>query len=242
MAIHYRTQGFVLKKRDFREADRIFTVFTKDFGKLEILGRGIRKIKSKLRGGMKLFSLADIEFIQGKTHKTLTDANSIEIFQNIKRDLKRLKIAFDISDVLDSLVKEPEKEQKIWDLLKFSFQTLNRFSLSVKECWLIFYNFLWKILVILGYKPELNYCCICQKKPDPKNLYFNLKEGGIICSDCFQKKKEGKKIQPGTVKILRFLAEKDLSFLRKLKITLNYKREIKKISQEYFSFIKKNLI
>jgi DNA repair protein RecO (recombination protein O) len=241
MAIHYRTQGFILKKRDFREADRIFTVFTKDFGKLEILGRGIRKIKSKLRGGMQLFSLAEIEFIQGKTHKTLTDASSIEIFPNLRKDLKRLKIAFDISELLDSLVKGPEKEQKIWNLLKSTFQVLNYPSLSVKECWLSFYNFFWKIFIILGYKPELNYCCICQRKPDPKNLYFNFEEGGIICLNCFKKEKEGKEISSNVVKILRLMCEKEIEFLKKLKIKEAHKKEIKEISQNYLSFIKESL-
>jgi len=242
MAIHYRTQGFVLKKRDFREADRIFIIFTKDFGKLEILGRGIRKIKSKLRSGMKLFALTEIEFIQGKTYKTLTDASLIEIFPNIRKDLKRLKIIFNISEVLDSLVKGPEKEEKIWNLLKNTFQILNQTSLSIKECWLSFYNFLWKTLVILGYKPELKYCCVCGGKPDPKNLYFSFKEGGILCFDCFKKVKKGKRVKADVIKILRFILERKFNFLKKLKIRPDYKKEIKKLSQEYFSFIKENLI
>ena len=73
MAIHYRTQGFILKKTDRGEADQILTIYTKDFGKLEILGKAIRKIKSKLRSGADLFYFSEIEFIQGKAYKTLTD-------------------------------------------------------------------------------------------------------------------------------------------------------------------------
>jgi DNA repair protein RecO (recombination protein O) len=104
MFLHYRTLGIFLKKEDWAEADQLFTVYTKDFGKLEILGKAIRKISSKLRSGAEIFYLSEIEFIQGKTHKTLTDAILIEKFENLKNNLNKLKVAYEISQVLDNLV------------------------------------------------------------------------------------------------------------------------------------------
>ena len=240
MAIHYRTQGFVLRKKDLGETDRIFTVFTKDFGKLEILGKAIRKIGSKLRGGMELFYLSDIEFIQGKTHKTLTDAILIENFLNLRKDLKRLKIGFDIAEMIDTLIKGEEKDEKIWKLLKETFERLNKISLSIKECWFIYYYFLWNFLSILGYKPQLNFCSICQKKLVPQGLYFSFQEGGVICSNCSKKLKEKKKISPEAVKILRLILEKDSDFLKKLKFEREHQKEIKEISENYLSNIKES--
>lgn len=238
MAIHYRTEGFVLRKNDFWEADRIFTIFTKDFGKLEILGRAIRKIKSKLRGGTRLFSLANIEFIQGKTYRTLTDASLIEDFQNLRKDLKRLRIVYEISEILNDLIRGQEKDEKIWNLLRETFQRLSKPSLSVKECWLIYYYFLWNFLSILGYRPELNLCVICQKKLIPKNLYFSPKDGGVTCFDCFKKAKSGKKIEPDVIKILRLILKKEVSLLKRLKIKRVYQEAIKEISGEYLSFVR----
>ncbi len=86
MALHYRTCGFVIKKNDIAEADRIFTVFSQDFGKIKILGKAIRKITSKLKSGIDTFYLSEIEFIQGKTYKTLTDSVVLEKFENIKKN------------------------------------------------------------------------------------------------------------------------------------------------------------
>jgi len=238
VAIHYRTQGFVLKKKDLGEADRLFTIFTKEFGKLEILGKAIKKIGSKLRGGMELFYLSDIEFIQGKTHKTLTDAILIDSFQNLRKDLKRLKIVQDISEMIDSLIKGEEKDEKIWNLLKDTLEELNRISLSIKECWLTYYYFLWNFLSVLGYKPQLNFCSICQKKLIQKNIYFSKKEGGTICSICFEKTKEGKKVLPDVVKILRLFLEKNPNFLKKLKIKKEYQKTVKELSKDYLEYIK----
>lgn len=240
MAIHYRTQGFVLKKVDFGETDRIFTIFTKDFGKLEILAKAIRKIRSKLRGGMELFYLSDIEFIQGKTHKTLTDAISIESFQNLRKDLKRLKIAYDTSEMIDTLIKGEEKDEKVWELFKETFERLNSFYLSIKECWLIYYYFFWNFLAVLGYKPQLNFCSICQKKLIPKNLYFSEKEGGVICFECSRKVKSRRKITPDVIKILRLILKKDFDFLKKLKIEKKHQKTIREISENYLSFIRES--
>jgi len=237
MAVHYRTKGFILRKNDVWEADIIFTVFTENFGKLGILGRAIRKIKSKLRSGMRLFSLANVEFIQGKTYKTLTDVSLIEGFPNIRKDLKRLKIAYDIAEILDSLVRGEEKDKEIWNLLRGTFQTLNKSSISVKECWLAYYYFLWNFLAILGYRPELKFCSICQKKLTPKNLYFTPQEGGVNCFNCFKKTKKGKKIDADVIKILRLIFKKKKNVLERLKIKKVHQKAIKEISQDYLAWV-----
>ena len=87
MFIHYRSEGLIFKKEDRGDADQLFTVFTKEFGKLEISAKAIRKISSKLRSGAEIFYLSEIEFIQGKAQKTLTDAVLIEKFTDLKKDL-----------------------------------------------------------------------------------------------------------------------------------------------------------
>ena len=238
MFIHYRTQGFVFKKVDSGEADRIFTIFTKDFGKLEILGKGIRKISSKLRSGMEIFYLSDIEFIQGKTHKTLTDAILIERFNNLRNSLKRLAIAYKISEVFDSLVVGQEPDKRLWKLLIEVFGKLNSLEIENSKLEILYYYFLWNFLSILGFKPQLNFCSICQKKLIPQGLYFSFKEGGVVCQNCSKKIKEEKKISPEAVKILRLILEKDFDFLKRLKIKEEQQKEIREISENYLSYIK----
>ena len=238
MFVHYRTEGLILKKENRGEADQLFTIYTKDFGKLEILGKAIRKISSKLRSGADIFYLNEVEFIQGKAYKTLTDAILIERFPNLRKDLKRLKIAFEISEIIDNLIRGEEKDEQIWQLLRKTLERLNNVYLSIKECWLIYYYFLWNFLSILGLQPQLNLCSICQKKLTPKNLYFNEKEGGLICSNCFEKVKDRKKINPDTVKILRLIFEKNFEFLKRLKIEKKLQKEIKEISENYLSFVR----
>ncbi len=230
MAVHYRTQGFVLKKTDLREADQVFDIYTKDFGKLEILGKAIRKIKSKLRSGANLFYLSEVEFIQGKTYKTLTDAITIEKFKNIRNDLEKLKAAFQIAEVADSLIKGQEQDQEVWDLLNETLNKLNNSSFAIS---LIYYYFLWNLLSILGYQIDLYNCVICRKNLIPLKLYFSSEESGIICAMCFDKTNERIDISSEVIKILRLLLKKDWNILLRLKIQDSHKEELETISEYY---------
>jgi len=231
MAVHYRTQGFVLKKTDLWEADQVFSIYTQDFGKLEILGKAIRKIKSKLRSGAELFYLSETEFIQGKAHKTLTDAIVIDKFKNIRSDLERLKIAYQIAETADNLIGGQEKDEKIWNLLTEVFEKLNNYKLQTINYPLIYHYFLWNLLSILGYQIGFYNCAVCQKKLVPQKLYFNPEEGGIIDLECFKKIKKGEEVSPELVKILRLFIKKDWNILSRLKIQDLHKKELESISE-----------
>jgi len=247
MFFKYRTQGFILKKEDRGETDQLFTIFTRDFGKLEVLGKAIRKISSKLRSGMEIFYLSEIEFIQGKTYKTLTDIFLIKKFQNLRKNLERLAIAKNISDDIDNFVKGEEPDEKIWHLLRETFERLDKLKIACPvgsppaflrgELEILYYYFFWNLISILGYKPELYFCVACQKKLKPEKLYFSAKEGGIICGDCAKRYKTGIETKPEVVKILRKILEKDWKILLRLRNIEEYLEVMETISQNYSAFI-----
>lgn len=234
---HYRTKGIIIKKEDRGEADQLLTIYTKDFGRLEILGKGIRKIKSKLRSGAEIFHLSEIEFIQGRGYKTLTDAILIEKFSNLRKDLKRLSIAYKISEILYDLIKCQEADERVWQLLNESFEKLNNWEIE-NSLKIIYYYFLWNLLSFLGYQPQIFNCALCQKKLIPVNLYFNPKEGGVICEKCSAKIKKGLKIEPEVVKILRLILKRDWDILSRLKIEEPEEKSLKVISSAYFAYTK----
>lgn len=255
MAIHYRTQGIFLKKEEKGEADFLFTIYTKDFGKLDILGKAIRKIKSKLRAGAREFCWSEIEFIQGKTYKTLTDAILIKEFRDIKTDLEKLKIVYQIADVLDNLVSGEERDEKIWDLVLQTFQWLNnknqefhppKFSektwagKEIRNQEIVYHFFVWNLLAILGYSPRLYNCPICERKLEPEKLYWSSEEGGIVCGECSNKKSEESKLQKidvDIVKIIRLLLQKNWQTVNKLRLSLLHLEQLKTISDDYFSYV-----
>ena len=233
MFLHYRTKGFILKKKNRGEADQILTIYTKDFGRLEVLAKSIRKIASKLRSGAEIFCLSEIEFVQGKNYKTLTDALVIKKFENLKRSLLRLKIAYKISETFDHLVKGEGIDEKIWYLLKETFAKLNNPQSKHFNLQLIYYYFLWNLLSISGYQPELYHCILCQKRLRPEKIYFSQREGGVVCQSCFQKTKLAIPIKPEIVKIFREILKKNWKILSRLKVEKIYLQSLEKISKNY---------
>ena len=239
MFIHYRTEGFILKKTGQDEANYLLTVYTEKFGKIKILARSVRKISSKLKSFIEVFDLSEIEFIQGKSYKTLTDAILITRFKDSRKNLLKLSISFKIADVLDKLIKQEEKDEKVWLLLKETFEQLNELKDDFKiEC--VYYYFFWNLICLLGYQPELYYCNNCQKKLLSEKNYVNSAKIKIICQNCLKKVKlETREISSETIKILRIIFKKNKQIFFKLKIEKNHLKQLKQISDCYFSEILK---
>lgn len=218
MTVQYKTKAFIFKKNDRNESDRFFSVFTDDFGRLDIFAKAIRKINSKLRKDIDIFYLSEIEFIQGKSHKTLIDANNIDKFDNINKDFKKRKIISKVSELLDDFIKGQEKDVQTFNLLADFLDKLEEDSDKIRNYQLAYQYFFWNFMDLQGYKLEVNNCIACHSKFTPDNVYFSGKEGGIICSQCLRSDKNARKINSDIIKVLRIILAKDWSLLSKLKI------------------------
>lgn len=91
MFVNYRTQAIVLGRKNINEADSLIYFFTKEYGLLKILGKSIRKISSKLKSGARDFNFEEIEFVQGKKLKILTDIYSVKKIARNRQGLKKEK-------------------------------------------------------------------------------------------------------------------------------------------------------
>ena len=234
MATQYKTKAFVFKKSARNEADRVFSVFSNDFGRLDIFAKAIRKINSKLRRDFDIFYLSEIEFVQGKSHKTLIDATKIKKFDNISKDFKKLKTVYKVSDILDNFLKGQEKDSQTFDLLVEFFNKLEDGSFKEKNHQLAYQYFFWNFVSLQGYKLEVNNCATCRAKLNPYKVYFSGKEGGIICDQCLDSDKRVQRINSDIVKVLRIILKKDWGTLSKLKI--------EPASQQLLSVVSENAI
>ncbi len=230
MFSRYRTKGIVIKRRDRGDSDRIFTIYTKDFGKINVLGRSIRKGPSKLRFGVSSFSLIKLEFIEGRAYKTLTDVSIVEKYSEIGKDLKRISLINKISEDLDILVPYQGNDQEIWILLEDVLT-----SLDGSYNYLIYYYFLWKLLKILGYAPDLYHCVSCKNSLKNENLYFSFKEGGFFCSEC-NIPNNSFLTSSNTIKIIRMILKEEKETLLRLSLDAESKRLINALSQQYINY------
>ncbi len=115
--ISSRTSAIILRRVNYGEADRILTLLTRDFGKQALIAKGVRKEKSKLAGGIELFSESDISFIKGKSDiGTLVSTQLTRHFGNIHTDLDRMQIASDFLKRVNN-VTEDDASSEYYDIV-----------------------------------------------------------------------------------------------------------------------------
>lgn len=120
-----KTEAIILKKSLSGEHDQLLTLYTKEFGKIRILGRGTKKIVSKLNPNLDYFSRLLVSFVEGKKNFVLTDSQELDAFFNIKNNSGKIKAAFYISNLVDELIPEPEKDEETWSLLIEALKNIN---------------------------------------------------------------------------------------------------------------------
>ena len=119
------TTGIVLARTNYGEADRILTLITPEYGKLSLMAKGVRRIKSKLAGGIELFSVSDITFIRGRSDLgTLISARLIKHYRTIVKDIGRTMLGYDLIKLLNKAT-EDEPESEYFTLLEQAFEALD---------------------------------------------------------------------------------------------------------------------
>ena len=148
------TIALVVKRKNKGEHDQLLTLFTKRYGKIEFICRGIRKKEAKLAGHLGLLCLSDVSFVLGKHTKVLTSACNREHFDAIKKDLLKLKAAQRIMKLLDAYTITEEKDEAIFNLVVGALDYLNRREMTTLELKFFLRYFEFKFLSVLGYEPE----------------------------------------------------------------------------------------
>jgi len=230
----YITKVIILKCFSFRENDSKIIVYSRDRGKLELVARGTKKISSKLAGHIEPISLSDIMVVRGKQYDYIGSAVSNSCYRAIKSDLDKLQIAGKAIRIFNKLVRPEQKDEDIYILLQDFFNEINKKDLSV-DYELLYNFFILKLLVILGYGPELYYCAECRQKVKPEGNKFDFMKGGLICNNC---KTDGNSltISENCIKVMRFTINKKFTNISKLKIENSINNEIKKIISSFLEF------
>jgi DNA repair protein RecO (recombination protein O) len=146
------TQAIILRRTDYGEADRILTLLTPDHGKLTLMARGVRRIKSKLAGGIELFSVSDIQFIRGRGEiGTLVSTRLIHHYGNIITDVNRTMLGYDLIAQLHKAT-EDAPEAEYFELLRQAFIALDDAEIDID---LIRLWFTMQLLRLSGHTPNL---------------------------------------------------------------------------------------
>ena len=125
------TKGIVLARTNYGEADRIVTVLTPEHGKLRVMAKGVRRLKSKLAGGVELFCVSDLSLIRGRGDlSTLTSSRMHHQFSSITKDIDRTMYGYEILKCIATITEE-EAGLDYYSLLEATLSALNDASVPL---------------------------------------------------------------------------------------------------------------
>jgi len=176
----YSTPAIVLRQRKLGDADKIVTLYTANFGKVEAVAKGVRRVTSRLAGSVEPLSHGSFMFAHGRNLDIITQALPIETFQPLRDDLGRLSRAFYAAELIDRATEERSENFTLYRLL---LDTLRRLS-QVSDLDLVLRSFEMALLGELGYRPELSECVVCHDPSKEQGRYISASAGGVVCADC----------------------------------------------------------
>lgn len=143
---HIKSEGIVLNRRILKDVDRFLTILTEDRGKLTLLARSVRSIRSKRASSLDLFCLVRFGYIERGDYKILTHVELVESFRQGKKKLGDISRLFVIGELVDSLVPEDDPHPEVYNLLLTALTHLTRFDSPE-----YLDRFKTKLLLLLGY-------------------------------------------------------------------------------------------
>jgi DNA repair protein RecO (recombination protein O) len=170
----YKDEVVILYSYDCKEYDRLYDVFSNKFGKKTIVAKGVRKPKAKLAGGLEPITSSEIFLAKGRGFDKVTGVIIRDQFPQIKKDIAKIneirKLFFVIKKSFTDRQREGEISKKIYDLIHFYLNFLEKGDFNEKINLNIKLDIYWKIIHWMGYQPGVFQCFKCGKKIEELDL------------------------------------------------------------------------
>jgi DNA repair protein RecO (recombination protein O) len=175
MSPTYKATGINLKSMPLGESDRLLTILTREFGLVRAVAPGTRKPQSKLGGRSSLFVINSLLMSKGRTLDKLLQAETLESFPGLSRDLGKLTAAQYLAElvVLQALGDQPQEE--LFTLLNEHLKRLEQSPRSAVLAYLT--HAIFQLLMLAGIAPQVESCCSSQVPIAPNFSEPNWKVG-----------------------------------------------------------------
>lgn len=171
-------EAVVLKTDDFGDANRVVTLFTKEFGKIEANAYGCRRSRSPLSGAVQMFNHISAEITRGTKIDTIREAEIIHFYDALTSDLERLAYASLLFEIVNRMTLPRQQEIETFDLLTKSLPVLSKripkIAALIGAC---------QFMETSGVQLNFSRCVHCGREIDG-DAAISLLDGGAVCMNC----------------------------------------------------------
>ena len=228
-----KTEGIVLKTFDFRETSRIATFFTRDYGKVKGVLKGIRKDPRKFASSVDKFSLNEIIYYEYRNSDIhlVSHCEMKDFYQGLRQDLERMTAASYAAELIDTLMPPEERNGRIYDLMQAFLKSLQ----TTPDVSKLVQTFQIKILTLSGFQPHLETCVACRKHV-AEAPRFSLRLGGLLCGGCHDSAGEATPISLGAVASILHIQKNNWDAALRLGMAPFIKKELKYVLNHFLVF------
>ena len=226
------SEGVVLKGWKFGETSTIVSIFTKNFGKVRMMAKGSRSLKSKFKGCLEPLTYIHLIYYEKNTRELqlLSKANLIDPHYGIIGNPLKTTLAFAAAELVEKTVEE---ENPVEDLFTLLIHTLSSIDRGDKFMEGYFWYFEEHLIDIMGYKANWHSCLACKSSLGFHGGLFQPEQGGLLCHEC-SKNQGGLRISAETLEILYFLQKEPIDHAADLHPSPYQIAEIRKMHDLYF--------
>lgn len=231
--MYYQSRGIILRQRDFKDSDKLLSVFTEKKGKVTAVAKGVKKTKSSLRACVQPFCHSFLHFNQGQNMDLITQAKLLDFYGNSRQDLERALNCYYVMELLDKSLQEHLPMPDLYETLITVLEAINEQGLNP----LYIRYFESQLLVHLGYKPVLKHCAVCGKKP-VESFHFSLAEGGLICPVCVGTGEVHSTLSLSgeTIGLLGLLTQSGIQALSRVKVSPAGLIQLERLLEKYLEY------
>lgn len=229
--MHYRTRAVVLKSKDYRDADKLMTVFSEKEGKFRAIARGVKKPRSSMRASLQPFCHSQLYLNRGRDLDLITQTRLLSFYGNIREDLTSTLQVVYLLELLDkALVDRVPMLHLYQDVLNVleALEQMGYNPLFIRYAEL-------SVLTNSGYKPVMNQCVHCHKEDGLVNV-FDLPAGGIVCRNCRKEAGSGFEMSGESMAILRMMLNSPLQALPRVKATPDSLEQLELFLERYLEY------
>jgi DNA repair protein RecO (recombination protein O) len=229
----YQTEAVVIKKIKLGEADRILTLYTSEYGKIDAVAKGVRRPKSKMAGHLELLTYSQIRLARGRNLDTIIGSQTIESFLTLKNDLWLTSYGLYAAELLYQFSASHVPNLAMFKLFLDTLKYLSEAGNS--ELILRYYELY--IVDNSGYKPQLRECVGCRNEIKPEINAFCSRSGGVLCPGCRFEYPDSFPISVDALKVLRLFQKSNFDIVNRLKCNLELSRELKGVLGNYIRYL-----
>lgn len=175
-----KVNGITLRAVNYKDSDRILTIFTLEKGKIAVSARGVRKINAKMKQISEPFCFAESILAEKSGRYTVTEINSFDAFYPIRTDVFKYYAGMTALEITDAFLPDGLESAGHFVLLveflkKLAYKSINPINLLIK--------FFYDVAEENGYGIKFSACGRCGKQIENR-VFLSTKDGRCVCENC----------------------------------------------------------